>query len=193
LFDEIEKAHPRVLDILLQTFDDGRLTDAKGRLVDFTNTLLIMTSNLKVDAGPMLDRAEHERGLRRGLAEILRPEFVNRIDEVIEFSSLGHAHLERLIDKQLGQLNHRLADRAIRLYLGQGLRRLLLDSARDGQFGGRALKRAFQVLVTDAVSERLILETDQLAGAWHLNADEYGGLHWSQGSGDLPLLPAAQG
>lgn len=193
LFDEIEKAHPRVLDILLQTFDDGRLTDSKGRLVDFTNTLIIMTSNLKVDAGTSFDQMDRERGVRKGLSEVLRPEFVNRIDEIVEFSSLGIKHLERLVDKQLRGLNERLSDKAVRLYVGPGLRGQLIDSAKDGLFGGRALKRAFQVLVTDAVSERLIEEGEAFTGAWIIDTDEYGRPVWREGTGEVPLLPAAQG
>lgn len=192
LFDEVEKAHPRVLDILLQTFDDGRLTDAKGRLVDFSNTLIIMTSNLKVEVGPTFDAMDRERGVRNGLAELLRPEFVNRIDEIAEFSSLGLTHLERLIDKQLLSLNGRLEERNIRIDLGPQLRKALIDSAKDGKFGGRALKRTFQVLVTDAVSERLIENSEHASGVWLLECDELGRPSWRPGIGSLPLLPAAQ-
>lgn len=192
LFDEVEKAHPRVLDILLQTFDDGRLTDANGRLVDFSNTLIIMTSNLKVEVGPTFNAMDHERSLRSGLAEVMRPEFVNRIDEIVEFSPLGLTHLDRLIDKQLAGLNDRLEDRGLRIHLGPILRNMLIDSAKDGKFGGRALKRAFQVLVTDAVSEKLIENPENAAGAWVLDCDELGRPSWRPGAGSVPLLPAAQ-
>lgn len=192
LFDEIEKAHPRILDILLQTFDDGRLTDSKGRLVDFTNTLLVMTSNLKLNPIVSFDQMDRERGVRGALAELLRPEFVNRIDEIVEFSPLGVSHLERLVDKQLAQLNGRVTDKGVHIYLGLSMRKALIDSARDGQFGGRALKRAFQVLVTDSVGERIIEQGESFAGAWVIDTDEYGHIVWTEGSGMIPLLPAAQ-
>lgn len=193
LFDEIEKAHPRVLDIMLQTFDDGRLTDGNGRLVDFTNTLIILTSNLKVDIGPSFDADGREYATRQALAEVLRPEFVNRIDEVVEFRSLGTSHYARLVDKQLAGLNSRLEDRSLRIYIGTELRHRLIETARDGRFGGRALKRAFQSLVVDAVSEKIINEPEVFTGAWQISCDEFGRIFWIQGAGEIPLLPAAKG
>ena len=193
LFDEIEKAHPRVLDILLQTFDDGRLTDGNGRLVDFTNTLIILTSNLKVEAAPAFDAQGRDDSMRQALAEVLRPEFVNRIDEVVVFHSLGITHYKRLVDKQLFKLNERLEDRAVRIYIAAQLRERLIETARDGRFGGRALKRAFQALVVDAVSEKIIQEPEKFTGAWQLNCDELGRIYWLKGSGETPLLPAAKG
>jgi ATP-dependent Clp protease ATP-binding subunit ClpA len=193
LFDEVEKAHPRVLDIMLQMFDAGRLTDANGRLVDFTNTLIILTSNIKVDVGPAFDADGREYATRQALSEVLRPEFINRIDEVVEFRSLGALHYARLVDKQLTGLNSRLEDRSLRLYIGQQLRHRLIETARDGRFGGRALKRAFQTLVVDAVSEKIIKESEALSGAWLINCDEFGRIFWSEGAGEIPLLPAARG
>ncbi|MCX6126826.1 MAG: AAA family ATPase, partial [Proteobacteria bacterium] len=193
LFDEIEKAHPRVLDILLQTFDDGRLTDSKGRLADFSNTLIIMTSNLKVDGGLDLELFDRDSRLRSSLAEVLRPEFLNRIDEIVAFSPLGVVQLDLLIDRQLQKLNERLQDRGLRIGLGGLLRNTLLDSARDGKFGGRALKRAFQALVTDAVSERLIDSPDTVEGAWILEFVSSGGIAWTRSSVNVPQLSAAQG
>jgi ATP-dependent Clp protease ATP-binding subunit ClpB len=193
LLDEIEKAHPRVLDILLQTFDDGRLTDAKGRLADFTNTLIIMTSNLKLDITASFDAQDREANVRNALAEVLRPEFVNRIDEVVIFNSLGSIQLEQLITKQLSQLNARLQDRGLRISLGDTMRKTLLASARDGKFGGRALKRSFQTLVIDSVSERLIDAPDQSEGVWTIDCDDAGQIFWRDSSGELPLLTAAQG
>jgi ATP-dependent Clp protease ATP-binding subunit ClpB len=193
LFDEIEKAHPRVLDILLQTFDDGRLTDGNGRLVDFTNTLIILTSNLRVEPAPSFDAEGHDHALRQALAEVLRPEFVNRLDEVIEFRSLGTSHYGRLVEKQLQALNERVADRALRLYVGPSLRTRLIETARDGRFGGRALKRAFQSIVVDAVSEKIIQSSEAFTGAWLIDCDEFGRVFWAQGAGEVPLLPAAKG
>lgn len=193
LFDEVEKAHPRILDIMLQIFDAGRLTDGNGRVVDFTNALIILTSNLKVDIGPAFDADGRDYATRQSLAEILRPEFVNRIDEIVEFRSLGTQHYSRLVDKQLAGLNGRLEERSLRLYLGAGLRQRLIETARDGRFGGRALKRAFQSLVVDAVSEKIIRDSDSFSGAWLINCDEFGRLSWTEGTGETPLLPAAKG
>ncbi len=193
LFDEVEKAHPRVLDILLQVFDAGRLTDGHGRLVDFTNTLIILTSNLRVDVAPAFDAEGRDYATRQALSEVLRPEFVNRIDEVVVFRSLGVPHYVRLVDKQLQGLNGRLEDRAVRVYVGDQLRERLIETARDGRFGGRALKRAFQTMVVDAVSEKIIQEADKFSGAWQINCDEFGRIFWVQGAGEVPLLPAAKG
>jgi ATP-dependent Clp protease ATP-binding subunit ClpB len=193
LFDEIEKAHPRVLDVLLQTFDAGRMTDGHGRVVDFSNTLIVLTSNLKPEVDKFKDAEGQETALRHALAEILRPEFVNRLDEVVEFRSLGVEHYSRLVDKQLAGLNSRLEDRAVRIYVGRRLRDRLVDVARDGRFGGRALKRAFESLVVDAVSEKIIQEPDKFTGAWSLDCDDFGRISWRPGSGETPLLPAAKG
>lgn len=193
LFDEIEKAHPRVLDILLQTFDAGRMTDGNGRLVDFSNTLIVLTSNLKLDVDDDLTGLTTEASLRHALAEVLRPEFVNRLDEVVEFKSLGIEHYSRLVDKQLSALNSRLEDRALRIYLSRQLRDRLIDVAKDGRFGGRALKRAFESLVVDSVSEKIIQEPEKFTGAWHLDCDAFGRISWHPGSGETPLLPAAKG
>jgi ATP-dependent Clp protease ATP-binding subunit ClpB len=193
LFDEIEKAHPRVLDILLQTFDDGRLTDGNGRLVDFTNSLIILTSNLRVEPAPSFDADGRDYALRQALAEVLRPEFVNRLDEVIEFRSLGSTHYGRLVEKQLKSLNGRVSDRSLRIYMGPALRDRLIETARDGRFGGRALKRTFQAMVVDAVSEKIIQEPEQFTGAWFIECDEFGRIIWVRGTGEVPLLPAAKG
>jgi ATP-dependent Clp protease ATP-binding subunit ClpB len=193
LFDEIEKAHPRVLDVLLQTFDAGRMTDGHGRVVDFSNTLIVLTSNLKPEVEKFTGAEGQETALRHALAEILRPEFVNRLDEVVEFRSLGVDHYSRLVDKQLAGLNSRLEDRAVRIYVGRKLRDRLVEVARDGRFGGRALKRAFESLVIDAVSEKIIQEPDKFTGAWSLDCDDFGRISWHPGSGETPLLPAAKG
>jgi ATP-dependent Clp protease ATP-binding subunit ClpB len=193
LFDEIEKAHPRVLDVMLQTFDAGRLTDGKGRVVDFSNTLIVLTSNLRPEVDRTIDAQGRETALRHALAEVLRPEFVNRLDEVVEFRSLGVEHYNRLVDKQLAGLNSRLEERAVRIYVGRKLRERLVDAARDGRFGGRALKRAFEALVVDAVSEKIIQEPDKFTGAWSLECDDFGRIFWRPGSGETPLLPAAKG
>jgi ATP-dependent Clp protease ATP-binding subunit ClpB len=193
LFDEIEKAHPRILDVLLQTFDDGRLTDGSGRLVDFSNTLIILTSNLKVDIPLAFDPEGRDYAVRQALADVMRPEFVNRIDDVIEFRTLGAAHYAKLVDKLVQGLNMRLEDRVLRIYVGPELRNRLIETARDGRFGGRALKRAFQSMVVDAVSEKIINDAHEFSGAWQIECDSFGRLSWTRGSGETPLLPAAKG
>ncbi len=193
LFDEIEKANPRVLDILLQTFDDGRLTDGNGRLVDFTNTLIILTSNLRIEVPAAFDPEGREYALRQALADVMRPEFVNRIDEVVEFRSLGTTHYAKLVDKQLSGLNSRVEDRSLRIYVGPELCQRLIETARDGRFGGRALKRAFQSLVVDSVSEKIIKDAQEFTGAWQINCDQFGRIFWTRGSGETLLLPAAKG
>jgi ATP-dependent Clp protease ATP-binding subunit ClpA len=140
-----------------------------------------------------IDAQGRETALRHALAEVLRPEFVNRLDEVVEFRSLGVEHYNRLVDKQLAGLNSRLEERAVRIYVGRKLRERLVDAARDGRFGGRALKRAFEALVVDAVSEKIIQEPDKFTGAWSLECDDFGRIFWRPGSGETPLLPAAKG
>lgn len=192
LLDEIEKAHPRILDILLQTFDDGRLTDGKGRLVDFRNTILIMTSNipLELTLAPGSEEAEEEK--RRQLSHVLRPEFVGRIDEVIVFQKLGLMHFEHLLDKLLGQLNQRLHDRQFRVEIGHHLKSLLISKVASGNFGGRALRRVFQSMVVDRVSERILAEPEQCSGAWKLEINDKGALVWSIDDSLHRYLPAAE-
>jgi ATP-dependent Clp protease ATP-binding subunit ClpA len=152
-----------------------------------------MTSNLKIEAGLALEKAAREVNVRSALAEVLRPEFVNRIDEIVEFSPLGQRQLELLVDKQLSKLNERVQERGLRLSIGPGLRRVLLDSAVDGKFGGRALKRAFQSLVIDSVSEQLIELNQYSEGAWCLDCDDTRQILWRRSDGDVLLLSAAQG
>ena len=136
LFDEIEKAHPKVLDILLQIFDDGRLTDGRGRLADFKQSIIILTSNIGFSTP--LDMALGEReALRQALSSELRPELVNRIDEIIKFKSLGREEYQSLLDKQLEQLNQRLQEKDLRVSLGEGVTNKIMEQASLGGFGGR--------------------------------------------------------
>ncbi|NRA44653.1 MAG: AAA family ATPase [Oligoflexales bacterium] len=192
LFDEIEKAHPRILDILLQTFDDGRLTDGKGRLVDFRNTILIMTSNIPLNLtfAPGSEEAEEEK--RSQLAGVLRPEFVGRIDEVVVFQRLGLMHFEHLLGKLLAQLNQRLHERQFRIEIGPKLKSLLIQKVAGGSFGGRALRRSFQSMVVDRVSERILAEPGQCIGAWKLECNEKGTYIWSIDDSLHRYLPAAE-
>jgi ATP-dependent Clp protease ATP-binding subunit ClpB len=166
LFDEIEKAHPEVLNVMLQLLDDGRLTDSKGRTVDFKNTVVIMTSNL--GSGTITERSiaeggEIDEGTRRIVMEALRahfrPEFLNRIDEIIFFHALGRAHITQIIDIQLGALTRRLAERKIQVELSEAARDYLVREGYDPAYGARPLKRAIQRLVLDPLALR-VLEGD---------------------------------
>jgi ATP-dependent Clp protease ATP-binding subunit ClpB len=141
LLDEIEKAHAEVFDVLLQVLDDGRLTDGQGRTVDFRNTVLIMTSNVRsADA----------------LRDVFRPEFLNRIDEVIEFKPLSKEQIAEIVDLQLARLRERLAERRIELELTDSAKETLAEAGWDPAFGARPLKRAIQRLVENPLALRLL-------------------------------------
>lgn len=177
LFDEIEKAHPRVLDITLQLFDDGRLTDGKGKTVDFRNTLIIMTSNLALDT--LIDPEQApDADVRAALARQLRPELVNRIDEVVVFRRLSRRHLESLLSRLTAELNDRIRDRQLKISLGSVLATRLIGQSLNGPFGGRALRRAFETQVIDAVSDRIISAPELATGSWTLDLDEDGYPAW---------------
>jgi ATP-dependent Clp protease ATP-binding subunit ClpB len=161
LFDEIEKAHPEVLNVMLQLLDDGRLTDAKGRTVDFKNTVVIMTSNLGSDL--LTERASEDtipEGVRRQVMEVVRthfrPEFLNRIDEVILFHPLSRTHLASIIDIQARHLLKRLEDRKIHVELSERARELLVREGYDPAYGARPLKRTIQKLVLDPLARRVL-------------------------------------
>jgi ATP-dependent Clp protease ATP-binding subunit ClpB len=159
LFDEIEKAHPEVLNVLLQLLDDGRLTDGKGRTVDFKNVVVIMTSNL----GSHLI-AEHTgdltEGIRRQVTEALRqhfrPEFLNRVDEVIFFHALGLEHMKAIVDIQIRGLLKRLEERKIHVDLTQAAKSFLVSEGYDPTYGARPLKRTIQRRVLDPLALRVL-------------------------------------
>jgi ATP-dependent Clp protease ATP-binding subunit ClpB len=159
LFDEIEKAHPDVFNVLLQILDDGRLTDGQGRTIDFRNTVLIMTSNL---GGPLIQEMagqDFER-VRDAVIAVLRdhfrPEFLNRIDEVIVFKALTEEQLTAIVDIQLKRLENRLADRRVHLVVTDAARKLLAQRGWDPVYGARPLKRAIQRLVQDPLAMMLL-------------------------------------
>jgi len=166
LFDEVEKAHPDVFNALLQILEDGRLTDGKGRLVDFKNTLIVMTSNL---AGALIHEHQGEdptllkQRVETELKRHFRPEFLNRIDEVVVFRSLAREDLLRVVDIQAARLARRLAERQLTLELTPRLRARLAEVGYDPQYGARPLKRTIQRLVLDPLSRR-ILEGDLQPG-----------------------------
>ena len=159
LFDEIEKAHPEVFHLLLQILEDGRLTDGKGRTVDFKNTLIIMTSNL---AGSTIqEMSGRDPGeIRTQVFEVLRasfkPEFLNRIDDIILFNALGRAEISRIVDLQLERLSSRLAERKIELELTEQAREVLFSQGYDPDYGARPLKRALQRLIQDPLALKLL-------------------------------------
>jgi ATP-dependent Clp protease ATP-binding subunit ClpB len=159
LFDEIEKAHPEVLNVMLQLLDDGRLTDGKGRTVDFKNTVVIMTSNVGSQAiaeRAMAGHADLDEGLRRELTEALRqhfkPEFLNRIDDIVFFHALGREHIRAIIDVQLASLLRRLEDRKLRLVLTDSAREFIIEEGYDPVYGARPLKRTLQRRLLDPLA-----------------------------------------
>src|SRR5881397_364345 len=157
LLDEIEKAHPDVFNVLLQLLDDGRLTDGHGRTVDFRNAVVIMTSNLGSHIFREYERPEKVRPLlMQELRNTLRPEFLNRIDEVVIFAPLGREEIARIVDIQLGHLRRRLAARRIELEVTDAARALLGREGYDPTFGARPLKRTIQRLVQDPLSLKLL-------------------------------------
>jgi ATP-dependent Clp protease ATP-binding subunit ClpB len=170
LFDEVEKAHPEVLNVLLQLLDDGRLTDGKGRTVDFKNTVVIMTSNL--GSQYLADSAigssrEITEGVRREVMDALRahfrPEFLNRIDEIIFFHALSQEHLKKIVDIQIASLVKRLEERKIHVVLTDAAKALLVREGYDPAYGARPLKRTIQRLVLDPLALR-VLESDFVEG-----------------------------
>ncbi len=157
LFDEIEKAHPDVVNVLLQLMDDGRLTDGQGRTVDFRNTLVILTSNL---GSELIQDARSDEERRKLLEPALRahfrPEFLNRLDEIVIFHALGEREIAEIVDLQLAQVEARLADRRIRLRATEAAKKLLAGAGFDPQFGARPLKRTIQRLVVDPLTAKLL-------------------------------------
>ncbi len=162
LFDEIEKAHPDVFNVLLQVLDDGRLTDSKGRTVDFKNTVLIMTSNVGASALSTA-WAEGEDGFAEArervmdsLREHFRPEFLNRVDDIVVFHPLGEEQLTHIVDLRLKDLQALLADRRITLTLTDEARRAIFHAGYDRAYGARPLKRAIQRLVQDKLAVKIL-------------------------------------
>jgi ATP-dependent Clp protease ATP-binding subunit ClpB len=157
LFDEIEKAHPDVFNTLLQLLDDGRLTDGQGRTVNFTNTILIMTSNVGSDriTGAMVDE-----GIREAIEEVLagtfKPEFLNRIDDTVIFHRLSREDIGQIVELQVAQLAGRLAERGIEIELSDDARTLLGNLGYDPTYGARPLKRVIQHQLVDRLALKLL-------------------------------------
>ncbi|PYJ96773.1 MAG: type VI secretion system ATPase TssH, partial [Verrucomicrobia bacterium] len=165
LFDEIEKAHHDVFNLLLQVLDDGRLTDGQGRTVDFKNTLVIMTSNI---GSPIIQeyfenrklspksQAEMEDRVKTELKRHFRPEFLNRVDDIIIFHSLDEQQLAQIVEIQLKRLEKRLAQQHLTLAVDKSARELLARDGFDPQFGARPLKRVIQEKLLDPLSIKLL-------------------------------------
>jgi ATP-dependent Clp protease ATP-binding subunit ClpB len=141
LLDEIEKAHPDVFNVLLQLLDDGRLTDGQGRTVDFRNTVVIMTSNVRSP---------------EAMRDVFRPEFLNRVDEIVEFKPLSRDQLGEIVELQLKRLRARLAERGLGLELTDAAKELVAEAGWDPAYGARPLKRALQRLVENPLALRLL-------------------------------------
>jgi len=176
LFDEIEKAHPEVFNALLQILDDGRMTDGKGRTVDFKNTILIMTSNVGsqwINEVKGDDPKRLETRVMDALRSTFRPEFLNRIDETIIFNSLGREEIKKIVDIQLNLLRKRLAEAKISLELTDGALEFLADTGFDPVYGARPLKRAIQRYVQDPLSMRIL--EGSISEGGHVTMDVKGG------------------
>ncbi len=203
LFDEIEKAHPDVFNVLLQILEEGRLTDAQGRKVDFRNTIIIMTSNIgardivkgqkigfSADTTEGLAYEDLKSRVTDELKKVFRPEFLNRVDEVIVFHDLTHEEIEHIVDVMMDRLRSQLLGRNMGISVTTEARTLLAREGFDPAFGARPLRRAIQRLVEDPLSEQL------LAGQWESGVmievfvDEAGSLSFRIGEGAIPASPA---
>ena len=170
LFDEVEKAHPDVFNVLLQVLDDGRITDSQGRTVDFKNTILIMTSNIGsswllegIDENGEI-RPESEALVMNDLRNHFRPEFLNRLDETILFKPLTKDNIGHIVDLLLKDLNRRLADRELKLELTEGAKVYIIENGYDPVYGARPLKRYLQKYV-ETMAARYILAGQVHAGS----------------------------
>jgi ATP-dependent Clp protease ATP-binding subunit ClpB len=163
LFDEIEKAHPDVFNVLLQVLDDGRLTDGQGRTVDFRNTLIVMTSNLGSDYLVSLGEKQDVDAVRDQVMGVVRahfrPEFLNRLDEIILFHRLKRDDMTAIVDIQIDRLKALLADRKITITLDKAAREWLAEKGYDPAYGARPLKRVIQKHLQDPLAEQILAGT----------------------------------
>ena len=162
LFDEIEKAHPDVFNVLLQVLDDGRITDSQGRTVDFKNTIIILTSNLGSQIlldgigadGEITQEAKDQ--VDALLHHTFRPEFLNRLDEIVFYKPLTKANITGIIDLQIDALNKRLSDKQLRCELTDSAKQLIIDTSYDPQFGARPLRRYIQHTVETLIAKKIL-------------------------------------
>ncbi len=160
LLDEVEKAHPDVFNVLLQVLDDGRLTDGQGRTVDFRNTVIVMTSNLGSQMIQEMAGEEQYEQMKSAVMDVVgthfRPEFINRVDDVVVFHPLSREHIRKIVDIQLGYLHDRLADRDMRIRLSDAARDRLAEAGFDPVYGARPLKRAIQQQVENPLAQEIL-------------------------------------
>ena len=182
LFDEIEKAHPDVLNVLLQILDDGRVTDAQGKTVNFENTLIVMTTNAGSDRSAATagfhateEEASDER-TQRALAQFLRPEFINRVDEVVTFRSLDKNDFVRIADIMLGQLCEVLEEKEIKLIIGDGVPAYVAEKSYSHRFGARNMRRFIQKEIEDRLAAALIADYDKHCSVAKIMLDDGGNL-----------------
>ncbi|MDR0599670.1 MAG: ATP-dependent chaperone ClpB [Treponema sp.] len=194
LFDEIEKAHPEVFNVFLQILDDGRLTDGQGRVVDFKNVIIIMTSNLGSDLILGMqdeDELQNHENVKKALGELLkqsfRPEFLNRIDETVIFNRLGRKEIGKIVDIQFARLADRLAERKITLTLSSAAKTWLAERGYDPQFGARPLKRTIQGELENPLAKAVIAgqikEGDTVTADRAAGGDKGGGLGFKTAAG----------
>lgn len=164
LFDEVEKAHPDVFNVLLQVLDDGRITDSQGRTVDFKNTIIIMTSNLGSDIildgitpdGEISEEARSQ--VDQLLKRSFRPEFLNRLDEIIYYKPLTKDNIDKIVDLQLADLEGRMSDKQLKLSVTDRAKQYMIDTAFDPQYGARPLKRFIQSNIETLVARKIIAD-----------------------------------
>ena len=185
LFDEIEKAHPDVFNVLLQLLEDGRLTDGQGRTVNFANTVVIMTSNLgtsRFQEDPVgflrqgsseTDDVDIKRNVERSLRQAFRPEFLNRIDETVIFKSLGREEMVRIVDLLVAEVQERLTDREITIELTQSAKEWIADKGYDPQFGARPLRRTVQRYIETPLARKVL--AGEIGKGGSVSIDESGG------------------
>jgi len=175
LFDEIEKAHPDVFNILLQILDDGRLTDGKGRTVDFRNTIIIMTSNIGTD---LIQEARNPEDLEHRMMDALRlhfkPEFLNRVDDIIIFHALSEEHLQSIVDIQLSYLKNRLREHHYEIDVAKGAKAWIADVGYDPTYGARPLKRAIQRYIENPLALKILEGTFKEGDKILVDMDENG-------------------
>ena len=178
LFDEIEKAHPDVLNILLQVLDEGRITDAQGRVVNFENTIIVMTSNAGSEGrvgGMGFGKSENDMAKEKtmkALREFLRPEFINRVDEIISFNHLSEENFLGIADIMLAELKESLANRGLALTWDESLRQLLVKEAYSVTYGARNLRRTIQRQLEDPISEKIIDSFENPISSIHVTVEE---------------------
>jgi ATP-dependent Clp protease ATP-binding subunit ClpB len=175
LFDEIEKAHPDVFNVLLQLLDEGRLTDGQGRIVDFKNTIIIMTSNL---GSQLIQQAARVEDVKEQISALLKstfkPEFLNRVDEIITFKRLGKAEILKIVDIQLGYLAKRLQEQGIALSVSAKAKAYLAEVGFDPLYGARPLKRTIQNLVQNPLARKVLAGEIKEGGTVSVDAGKDG-------------------